>query len=134
MAWWFRFAVRNGSTWNWTTTPVVYRRRTRGTRSETPRRHALVFPDALHGVFTHADSLRQIPTVRRVHHSGNEDAAITVGNSVYYRSTYGYSPSGGLYQGTERGLLRVEALVPKPSTLALALGGIAWSAWGGRTQ
>ena len=55
-------------------------------------------------------------------------------NSVYYRSTYGYSPSGGLYQGTERGLLRVEALVPKPSTLALALGGIAWSAWGGRTQ
>ena len=33
------------------------------------------------------------------------------------------SPSGVLYQGTERGLLRVEALVPEPSTLARALTG-----------
>lgn len=44
------------------------------------------------------------------------------------------SPSGVLYQGTERGLLRVEALVPEPSTLAVALGGIAWSAWFGRRR
>ena len=35
------------------------------------------------------------------------------------------SPSGVLYQGTERGLLRVEALVPEPSTIAMALAGIA---------
>lgn len=39
------------------------------------------------------------------------------------------SPSGVLYQGTEGGIVRVQALVPEPSTLALACGGLAWAAW-----
>jgi hypothetical protein len=39
------------------------------------------------------------------------------------------SPSGVLYQGTYAGILRVEAIVPEPSTAALACGGIAWLAW-----
>jgi hypothetical protein len=42
------------------------------------------------------------------------------------------SPSGVLYQGTERGLLRVEAVVPEPSAYAMALAGLAcggYSMW-----
>mgnify|MGYP006276121123 CR=1 FL=1 len=39
------------------------------------------------------------------------------------------SPSGVLYQGTERGLLRVEAVVPEPSTWVLGLAGIACGGW-----
>lgn len=39
------------------------------------------------------------------------------------------SPSGVLYQGTKEGILRVEAIVPEPTTVALACGGIAWAAW-----
>jgi len=35
------------------------------------------------------------------------------------------SPSGVLYQGTERGLLRVEALVPEPATIATAFAALA---------
>jgi hypothetical protein len=37
-----------------------------------------------------------------------------------------------LYQGTERGLLRVEAVVPEPSAYAMALAGLAcggYSMW-----
>ncbi len=36
------------------------------------------------------------------------------------------SPSGVLYQGTERELLRVQAIVPEPSTIALVLAGLGW--------
>ncbi len=42
------------------------------------------------------------------------------------------SPSGVLYQGTKEGLLRVQAIVPEPSTIAMALAGLAcggFSAW-----
>ncbi len=39
------------------------------------------------------------------------------------------SPSGVLYQGTKEGILRVEAIVPEPSAVAMACGGIAWAAW-----
>lgn len=42
------------------------------------------------------------------------------------------SPSGVLYQGTKEGILRVEAIVPEPSTVALMVGGFAWVAWCGR--
>lgn len=42
------------------------------------------------------------------------------------------SPSGVLYQGTKEGILRVEAIVPEPSTVALMVGGVAWAAWCGR--
>jgi hypothetical protein len=40
------------------------------------------------------------------------------------------SPSGVLYQGTERGLLRVEAIVPEPSTWVMGLAGLACGGWG----
>lgn len=42
------------------------------------------------------------------------------------------SPSGVLYQGTKEGILRVQAIVPEPSTYAMALSGIAcggYSMW-----
>ena len=39
------------------------------------------------------------------------------------------SPSGVLYQGTERGIVRVQALVPEPATAAVAIGALAWTAW-----
>ena len=35
------------------------------------------------------------------------------------------SPSGVLYQGTKEGIVRVEAIVPEPSTIAMALAGLA---------
>jgi len=41
------------------------------------------------------------------------------------------SPSGVLYQGTERGIVRVQALVPEPATAAVAIGALAWTAWTG---
>lgn len=44
------------------------------------------------------------------------------------------SPSGVLYQGTKGGLLRVEAIVPEPSALPLALGGLTWATWCNRKQ
>jgi hypothetical protein len=39
------------------------------------------------------------------------------------------SPSGVLYQGTKEGVVRIEVIVPEASAAALALGGIAWTAW-----
>lgn len=39
------------------------------------------------------------------------------------------SPSGVLYQGTERGIVRVEALVPEPATAAGTIGGLICAAW-----
>jgi len=42
------------------------------------------------------------------------------------------SPSGVLYQGTKEGILRVQAIVPEPSTYAMALAGAAcggYSMW-----
>ena len=35
------------------------------------------------------------------------------------------SPSGVLYQGTKEGILRVQAIVPEPSTCIMAIAGIA---------
>lgn len=44
------------------------------------------------------------------------------------------SPSGVLYQGTKEGIVRVEGIVPEPSTVALIGGGIASIAWGLRRR
>ena len=72
----------------------------------------------------------------------NPDTGVLV-SSTAYGSAMGdnplqmvsmISPSGVLYQGTKGGLLRVQAIVPEPSALSLAIGGIAWATWCGRKR
>jgi hypothetical protein len=72
----------------------------------------------------------------------NPDTGVVV-SSTAYGSAMGdnplqmvsmISPSGVLYQGTKGGLLRVQAIVPEPSALSVAIGGIAWATWRGRKR
>lgn len=72
----------------------------------------------------------------------NPDTGVLV-SSTEYGSAMGdnplqmvsmISPSGVLYQGTKGGLLRVQAIVPEPSALSVAIVGIAWVTWRGRKR
>jgi hypothetical protein len=166
------------------------------TVNASPQENVLVYQT------TSGTLIGSVPFLISGTNSGNEDAAIAVGNSVFYPSTYGYqypqsaesgtsipasapfvggmqrlsladnliytigldtttgtyslitvdpatgvqlsstpygsalgdnplqmvsmiSPSGVLYQGTKEGIVRVQAIVPEPSTIAMALAGLA---------